>query len=461
MFTFRKQLLGRNEVEVVEAYLQTAGIAKGTLNKIRVDLWGTYDDLETSIEMDDWLEETRQTFDLEILTDAAEIIFGDGDDVHSQDEGSMETDEEKQPLTLTTFDKRPRPGSPDPYKSQKGEDEQPLSKADRKRFLELWGGQLQAYRKRLPKKAKEKRQKELDNSESDERHLARIAWVLDKLNARRVCVAVLLTSDYTFYVYANVIDDSMSRDVKRLVQATRDRQTYLKLKEDVIQATLAELRGQKGSTDKKTAKARRRLNKALRFLQRFENPSFHIHQPQTRDKHAEMRAADAARASGSIGISKLCCGKCTMALVAFSSVKKIRFEVLGTHLKTYSSEAGWPIPAFLGVKGAMQIFLGEEAYKMYQLSPFACDHLIVEEELTMKTLKPFKETDIVSSQESQASLSMASQQSQDFAMEEDIMVLDNGGGSEGEGESDDEDDIYDNEDDKDGQDLFEEERMEV
>jgi hypothetical protein len=309
----------------------------------------------------------------------------------------------------------------------------------------------------LPKKAAEKRKQEITDSEPDERHLARLAWALDKLNARRVCVAVLLTSDHTFYIYANSIDSNLAADMNRLILATKDQPAYIKLKEDIIQAALSELRGQKGSIDKCAAKARRRLNKALRFLRGFTNPTFHIHQPKTANKHAEMRAADAAQVSGSIGISKLCCGKCTMALTALTEVKGIRFGVLGTHLKTYSSEAGWPIPAFLRTENAMEVFLGKAAYKIYKLHAFACDQLIVEEELAMKTLKSFKETDIVSSQESQASLSFSSQQSQD-TMDIDIVLP----SSPGEDEDEDGDgDDYDEEDDAESQDLFAGERMEV
>jgi hypothetical protein len=453
MFTFQGGDLGHNEVEVVEAYLQTAGIPVMTLKKVLTDLWAVYNSHD-SVHMNTWLQETQQEFDLNILTDAVEIIFGDGEDaVESQDDDQMQVDQEKTPLTLTSFDKHPRPGSPDPYKSQKKSGEKPFADGESDLFLKHWSARLQEYRSRLPKKAADKRKEEITSSEPDERHLARLAWVLDKLNARRVCVAILLTSDHTFYVYANSIDGNLAADVNRLIQATRDQPTYAKLKADVIQAALSELRGQKGSIDRCTAKARRRLNKALRFLSRFNNPTFHIHQPRTANKHAEMRAADAAHTSGSIGISKLCCGKCTMALTALTQVKGISFGVLGTHLKTYSSEAGWPIPIFLREEKAMEAFLGKAAYKIYKLHSSACDQLIQEEELTMKTLKAFKETDIVSSQESQASLSFSSQQSQD-TMDVDLALP----GSQGEGEDEDEDD-YDEEDDVESQDLFTQERI--
>lgn len=449
MFTFQGGNLGQNEVEVVEAYLQTVDIPANTLKKVLAVLWAAHDS-DDSIDMDTWLQEIREGFDLNILTDAVEIIFGDGEDgVDSQDDDQMQVDT-KVPLKLTSFNRRPRSASPDRDKPQKKSGEKPLSREESEQFLKHWSARLQEYRNRLPKKAIEKRKQEITKSEPDERHLARLAWVLDKLNARRVCVAVLLTSDYHFYVYANVIDGNLMTDVKRLLLATKDQSTYIKLKEEVIQAALSELRGQTGSVDKCKAKAGRRLNKALRFLRRFNDPTFHIHQPKAAHKHAEMRAADAAHTSGSIGISKLCCGKCTMALTALIEVKGITFGVLGTHLKTYSSEAGWPIPDFLRDEKAMEAFLGKAAYNIYKLHPSACDQLIEGEELTMKSLKAFKETDIVSSQESQASLSFGSQGSQDM-METDIVQPSSQGDDEhGSDESDD----YDEEEDLEGQDLF-------
>jgi len=456
MFTFEGGDLGQNEVEVVEAYLRTADIPAKTLAKVLAALWAVHNSHD-SIDMDTWLLEVQQGFNLDILTDAVEIIFGDGEEaVESQDDDQMQVDK-KVSLTLTSFDRRPRSASPERDKPRKKSAEKPLSQQESTQFLKHWGDHLQEYRKRLPKKAAEKRKQEITKSEPDERHLARLAWVLDKLNARRVCVAVLLTSDYHFYIYANAIDSNLATDMNRLLLATKDQQTYTTLKEDVIEAALSELRGQTGSIDRCRAKARRRLNKALRFLRRFNTPTFHVHQPRSANKHAEMRAADAAHASGSIGISKLCCGKCTMALTALTEVKGMSFGVLGTHLKTYSSEAGWPLPDFLRDEKAMEVFLGEAAYAIYKLHPFACDQLIEGEELTMKSLKAFKETDIVSSQESQASLSFSSQASQDTM---DIDIAQPSSQADDENGNDEEDD-YDEEDDLEGQDLFAQERMDV
>lgn len=455
MFILQGNELGENEVEVVEAYLRSKNIPEKKLKEVLTDLWRVHQAAGKPVEMDTWLLKMQQAFALNILTDAVEIIFGDGEEGDNQSEEQMDTDEQIPPLKLTPFKKNPRPGSPDPYKHQGKPVDTSLPKADKKRFLEQWSAHLQEYRDRLPKQASEKRKQEIQNSEPDERHLARLAWVLDKLNAHRVCVAILLTSDHTFYIYANRMNNDLAGDMNRLILATTDQQAYTKLKEDVVQATLSELRGQKGSQDKKRAKARRRLNKALRFLRRFDNPKFQIHQSKTANKHAEMRAADAAQGSGSIGISKLCCGKCTMALTALTGVKGISFEVLGTHLKTYDTDAGWPVPDFLRTDGAMQVFLGANAYKIYQLHPIACEQLIVDEPLTLTTRKAFKETDLVSSQESQASLSFGSQQSQDFAMDLDIAV------QEQEEKDDEEDDGYDNEDDAESQDLFEEEKVQV
>ncbi|HEY1351271.1 MAG TPA: hypothetical protein VGF67_16745 [Ktedonobacteraceae bacterium] len=458
MFILQGNKLGENEVEVVEAYLQTKNISEKKLKEILSDLWRVHRAAGKPVEMNTWLQNTQQAFALHILTDAVEIIFGDGEEGSGEGEQysdeQMDTDEQVPSLTLTSFKKTPRPGSPDPYKQQEKPEDTPLSRADKKRFLEQWSAHLQEYRDHLPKQASEKRKQEIQNSEPDERHLARLAWLLDKLNAHRVCVAILLTSDHTFYIYANGMNNDLAGDMQRLILATKDPQAYTKLKEDVVQATLSELRGQKGSQEKKRAKARRRLNKALRFLQKFDNPKFQIHKPLTANKHAEMRAADAAQGSGSIGISKLCCGKCTMALTALTGVKGIRFEVLGTHLKTYDTDAGWPVPDFLSMDGAMQLFLGANAYTIYQLHPSACQQLIVDEPLTLTTRKAFKETDIVSSQESQSSLSFGSQQSQDFVMDLDTAVQE-------QKEEDDEDDGYDNEDEAGSQDLFEETKMRV
>jgi hypothetical protein len=119
------------------------------------------------------------------------------------------------------------------------------------------------------------------------------------------------------------------------------------------------------------------------------------------DEHAEMQAGDAimeVRADpteavlGTVGIAKLCCGKCTLALEALDTVHAIHFHVLEPHLKTYATKTGWPVPRFLtSSPAAMKAFLGDAAYAIYQVYPSQCLQMIRTEKFDAPS---FARTDI-------------------------------------------------------------------
>jgi hypothetical protein len=100
---------------------------------------------------------------------------------------------------------------------------------------------------------------------------------------------------------------------------------------------------------------------------------------------------------GFVAISKLCCGKCTLALMALREVLEIDFIVQGSHMKTYDTGTGWPTPAFLlNNPEAMQHFLGDKAYALYQDYPEEARKLIETEKLANKS---YLQTEYVSSED--------------------------------------------------------------
>ena len=139
-----------------------------------------------------------------------------------------------------------------------------------------------------------------------------------------MCVA-LLVAENTFHIYANVIDDRLRADLEDLKKAATSgsddkfRQDLLKKVQDAAEK---EARLSKGNAkgdearNKRKVNAERRFNKVMNFLSGTDKDitQIQVHQPETENKHAEMRAADAAvqampeGGSGSVGNSKLCCG---------------------------------------------------------------------------------------------------------------------------------------------------------
>ncbi|WP_437677027.1 hypothetical protein [Sorangium sp. So ce131] len=245
----------------------------------------------------------------------------------------------------------------------------------------------------------------------DERDLVRLTWVLEKLDPRRVCVAALLTANNHVYLYANVIDEErFKRDLADLVEASSNPEMRKRISNQVIESLGKQDRTAQGRRDtaeyekkveERTALATRRVDKALRLLEKLElnKDDFRIHVAETESKHAEMRAGDAAveNAGGFVGISKLCCGKCRMGLLALEKSRRIRFSVQGAHYKTYDTQTGWPVPAFLHCdEEAMKAFLGDEAFAMYQKHPDEALRAVASEKLKAPA---YAATDMVSSGE--------------------------------------------------------------
>ena len=245
----------------------------------------------------------------------------------------------------------------------------------------------------------------------DERNLTRLAWVMEKLNPARVCVAALLTKNNHIYLYANQQDTGMVEDCERLVKALQDVEERNRLVKTVEDSYVNEIRTSNNAKNANPERykryvaehkeiAERRVEKMLSSLSEWlgkfrvqdgtavqENATdgspadvFRVHRAKSSNKHGEMRAVDAcvskvielrnedaagaAEIRGFVGISKLCCGKCMMALIAAATVENVDFYVQGAHFQTYDTGPGWPVPAFLMRNdNAMRAFLGEKCIR--------------------------------------------------------------------------------------------------
>src|SRR5207302_9943120 len=104
---------------------------------------------------------------------------------------------------------------------------------------------------------------------------------------------------------------------------------------------------------------------------------------------------------GFVGISKLCCAKCYLAIEALQSASDIRLHVQGAHFKTYATRRGWPMPRFLRENSrALQAFLGAEGHRLYLANPAAARAIVEREALDVPS---FRDTEMVSSGEERES----------------------------------------------------------
>ncbi|WP_436761488.1 hypothetical protein [Streptosporangium sp. V21-05] len=220
-----------------------------------------------------------------------------------------------------------------------------------------------------------------------QRALDRLAWVLAHLNDTRECVAVAHTEG-ELHIWANNPDDRMGQDLKRLVEVGRSQD---EAEVEDLTETLDELWAllKSSNLDDRSGSggdlhmAERRLLKAMNFLadlqRKWAELKVSAHEETynldgaDRRVHTEMQAAtqllqhrERARSEAvrktlhlldtiviAIGISKLCCLKCYLGILAMRG-EGIQFGVTGTHLTTYA----WPVSPALVAPALLKAILG-------------------------------------------------------------------------------------------------------
>ncbi|MFC7381757.1 hypothetical protein [Sphaerisporangium rhizosphaerae] len=237
------------------------------------------------------------------------------------------------------------------------------------------------YRAELLKGKKNKREK----STSEQRSLDRLAWVLQHLQDSRECVAVASAGN-ELRVWANTPDDQMARDLNDLLEVARaqtagaeeDLNDQLQGMWNLLRQSGLDVRDGEPTLQQWKA-AERRLRKTITFLAELEatwgkiQTSAQTLQFLDGKVHAEVQFADdllrlraelqakmetlpedqrAAyqerlrlidQVRVAVGISKLCCLKCYLAIKAVISVEKLPITISGTHYRTYD----WPMPPSL------------------------------------------------------------------------------------------------------------------
>ena len=239
---------------------------------------------------------------------------------------------------------------------------------------------------------------ELASTTPPGRRLMDLAWVLDKLNAARTCVAVVYTGGQ-IRIYANRIDGELVSDALMVELAAQEAakgggSTLDKLLQRLVEATGPRLgAGEVEEQEKFSAryeKSARRIFKAgyeIAELRKFGKLDITAHRPHQPGKHAEMRLIDAGHSglTGAVAISKICCAKCYAAILAAQASGRASIEVQGAHWATYATAAGWPIPHFLKQDAnAMKAFLGDAAYAWYLAYPNEAADAIEGRELKVK-----------------------------------------------------------------------------
>ncbi|MGW4642313.1 hypothetical protein ACWEN6_27625 [Sphaerisporangium sp. NPDC004334] len=237
------------------------------------------------------------------------------------------------------------------------------------------------YRAELLKGKKNKRKP----STPEQRSLDRLAWVLQHLQDSRECVAVASAGN-ELRLWANTPDDEMARDLNDLLEVARAQTAGAEEDLNDLLQSMWNLLRQSGldvrdgePTLQQWKVAERRLRKTITFLAALEatwgkiQTSAQTLQFLDGKVHAEVQFADdllrlraelrakmatlpedqrAAyqerlrlidEARVAVGISKLCCLKCYLAINAVISVEKLSITISGTHYRTYD----WPMPASL------------------------------------------------------------------------------------------------------------------
>nr|WP_062339391.1 nucleic acid/nucleotide deaminase domain-containing protein [Herbidospora sakaeratensis] len=235
--------------------------------------------------------------------------------------------------------------------------------------------------------------------------LDRLAWVLANMKSARQCVALITVFGQEIRLFANQPDAKLGADFLKLLNlAEADAQAVTTQVEKLFNELAGQKLGQRKSeriSDDVLHKAERRLRKTIRFLganyDTWADLRVRAHTAATSDKvHAETQAADVvlrhrdkalagdlsdtedgdlryrqdvleakladgkraefgrlvANAQLAIGISKLCCFKCWLMLLA-AGKKSVQLPAAGSHGKVY----GWPAPAVLAKSSILLAFL--------------------------------------------------------------------------------------------------------
>ncbi|MGW4792092.1 hypothetical protein ACWEPC_06720 [Nonomuraea sp. NPDC004297] len=249
----------------------------------------------------------------------------------------------------------------------------------------------------VPTGAPNRRPTRLDPStpKREQRRQASLGWLLTHYNLKRVCVAVLYEpgsggTPGKMTLAANNGPEGMAEQAKRILEATNPTEvgqvttelldTYKALKN----REASEKKKKKNSFDKwwekkepeiKVAVTRRvkKVNDYLRSL--TPAPQFTVtDHDRVPGQHCEMRLVDdllkrlspTSTTGVSLGISKLCCAKCYLALEALAAVKSIKIDVQGAHMWAYRN---WPLPGFLDDPLVLKKFLGPDAHLLYERNP--------------------------------------------------------------------------------------------
>ena len=254
---------------------------------------------------------------------------------------------------------------------------------DAEMFLNAWrdhvNGQIQSYRANLSENKKTP-----GRSSSMQRSLCRMAEGLVQTKPSRVCVAIVpqkargIRGGYVLHVFANKVDGDIANDAWNSLDPSSRRDVEKSMVEGMV-ANKARFKKEGVSRDQAKAaaapqakkNARRRLRKVRQDFSAIVTDIKIRQNKSTCALHAEMAFVDSVwnLARGKkvfIGISKLCCAKCYLALVAYNSVfghtyGEINFQ--GGHFQPYDK---WFAPKFLNEKKVLKLFLGKKAYEIYK-----------------------------------------------------------------------------------------------
>jgi Domain of unknown function (DUF4157) len=297
-----------------------------------------------------------------------------------------------------------------------------------KNFLAAWEAHIRQHFRdltgELRTKEPVKRQEERDASRPEQRHLARLAWVINQMSsAERVCTAVVaFKSELLVYTNSGKHSKLQSHCDLLLLTVGKNQKAYLEILQAVARQTRLDHREKNPSQEdvgRLFAKAKRRVLKAILLLRelRAQSESFAIkaHKQKTKNKHCELRHADATvprdrnkkpqPATSSeqpqrhaIGVSKLFCLKCGLGIKVLKEIYNIELVGLGHHMASYNTADGWTLPDFLRDNDqAMEAFLGKIAYDMFKTDKEL--YIKVIESNDLQGIKKYGTADIVSSAE--------------------------------------------------------------
>ncbi|GLX94807.1 hypothetical protein [Herbidospora sp. NBRC 101105] len=177
----------------------------------------------------------------------------------------------------------------------------------------------------------------------EDRARDRLADMIYCLGRTRVCVAILHQGN-EIALFANSGDKTMAVSLERLLKASR---LTGPAQSAAVDDLLTFMYPNKKAPQDEFAQTRRRLVKTLAYLAELESRHGRIRPvpvpTEVEGMHAEMQAATVARKKpgGKLGISKLCCVKCWLALTA--GLPGLFDRPLATHKNSYP----WPPPQFL------------------------------------------------------------------------------------------------------------------